>query len=258
MKDLIIIDDNLLKEISFGCKTDPKVIETITSNLPEIKRASELFSKTQSYFMDNLLTVSHYTPIRNLRQIMAESERCMRALREAYHNHAEKEVELKIMNRDAAMETDELKKELIEVKMRRLVSDLDAGQKYINSALKKLAQYQTQYNAILASHNLTNYTEEMFEAEEESYHIMRVFDQALCAARASGGRIDEGNHIYFSQIGINGTVAQGYVFGHLHALEQNAKEGRLPTKEDDIKFLREMAEKFKGCSAVMKNYKGMI
>ena len=259
--DLIIIDDVLLKEISFASKTDPAVIDKIVSNLPEIKRGTALFSKTQSEFMDTVLTVSHPTPIRNLRQILSETERCMMALREAYHNHAEKEVELKIQQRDALLEDDELKRELLNVKIRRTVSGLEEGQKYINASLKKVAHYQDQYNAIMKAHNLENYSEEMFEAEEEKYHIMKCFDQALCAMRARGGSrgaIDEGNFIYLSQVGINGTVAQGYIAGHLQKLEQLASRGEMPTKQHDLDFLEDMAQLFKGCSQAMKEHKGML
>jgi hypothetical protein len=57
-----------------------EMISKIQESLPEIQRASSMFFKTQSQFMDNMLTVSHPTPIRNLRQILAEMRKARDAL----------------------------------------------------------------------------------------------------------------------------------------------------------------------------------
>ena len=86
---------------------------------------------------------------------------------------------------------------------------------------------------------------------------MKAFEQGICAARSHGGFIDEGNQIYFTQIGINGTVAQVEVTNYLNwesIMLHNQKE---ITHEDQMVWLNAMADKFKGCSKAYAKYKGM-
>ena len=68
----------------------------IKKNLPETIRATKVFGKSQSNFMDNHLTVSQTTGTRMLRQILAEIERTMGGLREAYFSNKKQSVKLKM------------------------------------------------------------------------------------------------------------------------------------------------------------------
>jgi hypothetical protein len=73
---------------------------------------------------------------------------------------------------------------------------------------------------------------------------MTAFNQALTAARARGGLIDEGNHIYLFQLGINGALAQAEVTSFLEA-EQNAlNEGIAPSHDGIVKWLNLLADRF--------------
>ena len=69
--------------------------------------------------------------------------------------------------------------------------------------------------------------------------------QALHAARASGGRIDEGNYIYLFDIGINGATAQVLLTEYLMQEEELIKEGRYPTQEMTLQFLEKCYKVFK-------------
>jgi len=104
---------------------------------------------------------------------------------------------------------------------------------------------------------LPDLSEETFEAEEERYHIMKAFEQGMNAARSHGGFIDEGNQIYFTQIGINGTVAQVEMANYLNWESTMMHNKHEPTHEDQMAFLNRMAEKFKGCSRDYAARKGM-
>ena len=86
------------------------MLEFVNKNLPEVARATSLFNKSQSQFMDNMLTVSHLTPVRNLRQILAEINKSSSALRESHFKNKKKEVEIRILERDLEKEEDELKR----------------------------------------------------------------------------------------------------------------------------------------------------
>jgi len=235
------------------------MLKEIQAGLPEIRRASQAFFKTQSQFMDNMLTVSHPTPLRNLRQILAEMNRTMEAIRENYFNRLR--LELKIKKSKHKLENDpfldEFDREEIGIDLADDQSKKEVQEAYWGGAIRKLRNYMEQYQSILNTLGVKNWTEIDFEGEEERYHIMKAFEQGLNAARAHHGIVDEGNMIYFYQIGINGGVAQAYVLRFLLEEERLIKEGGNVSHSAVIHFLEEMANTFKGCSKKFAEMKGM-
>ena len=233
------------------------MLETIKSGLPEIARATSLFNKTQSQFMDNMLTVSKPTPIRNLRQILAEMNKTKSALNEAYHKCRRKEVERRIALRSAEKESDELQRELYLIGAEEKASQLENTKGYISGAIRKLANYQAQYDSIKNHFDVDSFSEIDFEVEEERYHIMTAFEQGLNAARSHGGVIDEGNQIYFTGIGINGSMGQQLMANYLKYENKLLDSNQEPSYDLQLQFLNDMAEKFKGCSMRLAKHKGM-
>jgi hypothetical protein len=82
--------------------------------------------------------------------------------------------------------------------------------------------------------------------------------QALNAARTRGGVIDEGNHIYLFEMGINGAVAQAEIIGYLQMEEEMLSKGQAPTHEMTIKWLEACADKFEDCGRKFAEYRGLI
>lgn len=233
------------------------MLQTINQNFNVIEKTTENFNKTQSQFMDNMLTVSHPTPIRNIRQILAEINKSYEALQEVYFKNKKEEVKIKKLERQLQNENDELEKELIQISIDEKNSILKTRFKYIQGAIRKISNYVNQYNNILKSIGVENIDEVDFEEEEEKYHIMKSFEQGLIAARSHNGIVDEGNQIYFSQIGINGTVAQVEVANYLNREAKLLSEKQELNIDFQLKFLNDMYEKFKGCSKKLAEYKGM-
>lgn len=222
--ELIVLSDDFgIIENNFGAEHD-KMIKIINQNLPVMAKTTKSFYKTQSQFMDNMLTVSHPTPIRNVRQILAEVTKTMQALDEYRFNEQEKRINIKRLKKEIFemkdFATDKALNEfdvaLKENDINKLQSQLKTTLQYVSGAIRKLTNYCNQYNQILKKIGKTELTELDFENEEVEYHIKKAFEQALCAARAHGGWIDEGNQIYLTQIGINGTVAQQMMTGYLN------------------------------------------
>lgn len=232
------------------------MLEIIQSGYPEISRATGLFHKHQSQFMDNMLTVSHITPIRNLRQILAEMNRTRQALGEAHFNIRKKQVRIK-EKKEKLLNTSGYERELLEIEIEEIEWQISNINESAGGAIRKLANYTLQYQNIQKEFGLENFDEFDFEEEEEKYHITKAFEQGLNAARSHGGIIDEGNQIYFEQIGVNGTVAQNEVSKYLFAETRMLQEGNEPTHEMQLNFLLSMAEKFKGCSKQYAKWKGM-
>jgi len=229
----------------------------IKGNLPEISRGTSLFQKTQSQFMDTMLTVSNTTPLRNVRQILSEIERSRAALREVYFKLKKQEIEIKIKSRDIEAEKDELKRELLDIEISEIKSNIESTRGYISGAIRKIANYIDKYNSILKSHNKEEFSELDFELEEEKYHIQKAFEQAINAARSRSGVIDEGNHIYFTQIGINGSAAQKEIFEYFKQEGAIISQNKKPTHEMLLCFLEKMSKEFEGCSTKYANYKGI-
>jgi len=253
-------DLNLTTYVSTLDKSHVAMVESIKTILPEIHRGQQQFMKTQSQFMDNMLTVSHLTPLRNLRQILAEMAKTEAALRESYYKIEKTKAKIKILERK--MEGgDELKKELLRLQIEEKISQIDLAKGYVQGAIRKLANYSEQYKNIIeklkVERGIETWTEVDFEEEEERYHIGKAFSQALCAARSRGGLIDEGNFIYFQQIGINGSTAQHYVTHYLREEHERLDTGVEMPHSMELNFLEHMMSKFKGCSKDFAVYKGM-
>ena len=254
MFDLVSIQSSLSKSAEYS-----SMLAIISQELPVIKDASANFGKTQSQFMDNMMTVSHSTPLRNARQILAEITRITAALRDSQYSTGKKKLliqrlESKIENNHYA---DALEKQELMLERDYEMACLEDSNIYIEGAIRSLSNYVEQYRAIMKNNDCGTMTEAAFEKEEEQYHIMKAFDQALCAARPRGGLIDEGNHIYLSQIGINGGLAQNYVSLFLEQEHKAILAGGIPDAKFLHDFLTEMAKVFSGCSQRVASIKKM-
>ncbi len=234
------------------------MIAQIKEKLPEIKRATSFFGKKQSQFMDNLLTVSHNTPLRNMRQIMSEITRAREALQEAYYKQKKEEIEVKKLVRSLEKENDPLERELIELKIEEIQAKQESSKYYISGAIRKISALLNQYDAISEKHGCKDFNEFDFEKEEERYHITKAFSQALTAARSKGGIVDEGNHIYFYQIGINGAAAQLDIIKYLKTETAMLEQKQQPTYKMLDDFLNRMADKYIGCAEKALSSKGML
>lgn len=263
-----------IKQIAETLPEHKEMLKVIEAGLPEVQRASSLFYKTQSQFMDNMMTVSANTPIRNLRQILAEMTRTRDAIKEASFNLKKKEIEMRMKKRDLEKEKDELKAEMLMVEIMEIQSQANTTKDYMSGAIRRLANYTEQYNSIMEKYRLEGFNEADFEQEEERYHIMKAFEQALCAARSRGGIVDEGNMIYFTQIGINGAGAQREISEYLRAenllLQGLDLDGKPlvdangnpvgpaePTYKMYLMFLERMADKYQGSADNYAQVKGM-
>ena len=236
-----------------------------------IEKATKNFGKSQSQFMDNMFTVSQPTELRSARQILAEINKSKMALDEAYFNVRKKEIEIarkKSWKKQLEIAWDnhigenikpenQFDRDLLEVEIQELGCQIKNTMGYVEGAIRKISAYMTQYQNILAKYGKTEFTEEDFEKDEERYHIMKAFEQGLCAARSHGGVIDEGNHIYFYQIGISGTAAQKEVSDFLMGEGKILASGKMPAHGNTVNWMNAMADKYTGCAIDFAQRKGM-
>ena len=117
-------------------------------------------------------------------------------------------------------------------------------QNSITGAVRKMSFFTTQYKSILKKLGKEDITEQEYEKEESRYHVMTCLKQALNAARARGGTIDEGNLIYLFDMGINSAQAQAEVYSYLEMENKMMAQGKAPTHEMTMQWLEACADKF--------------
>jgi hypothetical protein len=245
-----------------------KMISRINDNQTLIDRATMHFGKRQSQFMDNMLTLSHPTPYRNLRQILSEIENSRLGLQESYFKHEKSKLALSnLLDKKSyfeSLEDDDFERNKlheIDLEIREIQAGLKYSEKYIVGAIRRIHNHLDQYENILAElkkqRGITELTEKDFEEEEEKYHIKTAYAQALTAARSRNGVIDEGNHIYFFQIGINGAVAQMNILKYLKWENTLLEDNKIPTHEDILEFLEKVYQNHKGCSLKYAKFKNI-
>ena len=241
--DLIIksmADNPLVKEEYKG------MLKNISTNLPAIKKSSSNFYKSHSQFMGVMLDVTAITPIRSIKHTLAELDKTRMALEEAHLKMMKKDIELR--EKESKLENgdykDDFEKETLSVEILEIKVNMNNIQNSITGAVRKMSFFTTQYNSILKKLGKDDITEEEYEKEESRYHVMTCMKQALNAARARGGVIDEGNLIYLFDMGINSAQAQAEVYAYLEMENKMMAEGKAPTHEMTMKWLEACADKF--------------
>ena len=241
--------DLIIKEISNSplVKKEYKVmLDNIHSTLPAIKQSSSNFYKSHSQFMGVMLDVTAITPIRSVKHTLAEIDKTRMALEEAHLKMRKKDIELREKEHKFKTDLDmtEFEKELLETEILEIQVNMNNIQNSITGAIRKMNFFTNQYKSILKKLGKEDISEEEYEKEESNYHVMTCMKQALNAARARGGVIDEGNLIYLFDMGINSAQAQAEIYAYLKMENDMMAAGKAPTHEMTMQWLEACAVKF--------------
>mgnify|MGYP003628114269 FL=1 len=253
--------DLIIKEISNSPlvkKEYKNMLNNIKSTLPAIKQTSSNFYKSHSQFMGVMLDVTAITPVRSVKHTLAEIDKTRMALEEAHLKMMKKDIELRQKEKELNKEEykDELERELLETEILEIKVNMNNIQNSITGAIRKMSFFTNQYKSILKKIGKDDITEEEYEKEEARYHVMTCMKQALNAARARGGVIDEGNLIYLFDMGINSAQAQAEIYAYLKLENKMMDEGKAPTHEMTMKWLEACADKFQDDSVKFAERRG--
>ena len=253
--------DLIIKEISNSPlvkKEYKNMLANIRNTLPAIKQTSSNFYKSHSQFMGVMLDVTAITPIRSVKHTLAEIDKTRMALEEAHLKMMKKDIELRQKERELNDENykDDLEKELLETEILEIKVNMNNIQNSITGAIRKMSFFTNQYKSILKKIGKNDITEEEYEKEEARYHVMTCLKQALNAARARGGVIDEGNLIYLFDMGINSAQAQAEIYAYLKMENKLMDEGKAPTHEMTMQWLEACADKFQNDSVKFAERRG--
>lgn len=231
-------------------------VERIKKELPVLLKESEVFYKSHSQFMNVTLDITDLTPLRTVKRILAEINKTKDALQENYYRLKKQELEIK--QKEQLLETTEgLDREILLIEIEEKRAGMQSAIGYIQSALRKVNYLMNQRALLMKQHNIEQITEEQYEKEEIKYHIMTALKQALCAARVRNGVIDEGNMLYFFELGINGAHVQFEMFRYLEAEKKMLEEGKAPTIGFTLNWMQQCAELWKDCPAAFAKERGL-
>lgn len=240
------MNEIVLKNISNDLEIAPEyksMLTNIEENMPSINANSSIFYKADSQLKDVTLNVADITPHMRLKHILARIEKHKLALRDNYYTSKKNIV--KIKQKKQELETAiGFEKELLEIEIEELESGQASSENYIKGAIRQLNFMITQYNSTLAAMGKEYITEEEYELSEAKSHIATALKQALCAARSHNGVIDEGNHIYLFQLGINGTTLQTEMYKYFAKENEMLMAGQEPTHAMQMEWINSMVEKY--------------
>ena len=221
-----------------------KMLSDIQVNMPAIKEASSNFYKSHSQFMGVTVDITALTPLRSAKHTLAEIDQTRSSLTAAYIGAKKQKNKLDKLLSRLEQTTDRIEKERLGILIEEKNIHIEENRNLVGGAVRKLSFFISQYNNLLIKIGKDTITEEDYEKEEVKYHIMTAIKQALTAARARNGIIDEGNHIYLFELGINGAQAQLEFDAYFHTEMELLKEGSAPTHEMTLQWIEALAEKW--------------
>lgn len=233
-----------------------EITKIVENSLSKAVQDSAIFNKSSSQFKTIMLDVVDLTPINSAKHLLAIVQKTRHALEEASINMRRKKLELSRKETEllsaSGYEAEQLLIDIDEIKL-NITNLEESGQ----GAIRKIANALEQYNNILKQLGKEQLTELDYEKDQVRYHIMTAFNQALTAARSRGGLIDEGNHIYLFQLGINGAVAQKEITDLLEAEQEAINNGIEPSHEALIQWLNLLADRFSVYPEIYANIRKM-
>ena len=234
------------------------MLANIAEKAPAIAQASSNFYKSHSQMMSVTLDVTAITPIRSVKHSLAEIEKTKGALQETYFRMKKEEVKLKKLERKLSSETDDLERELLEIKIHEKQASAASARGYVEAAVRKLNFFTNQYDSLMKKLGKDELTEADYELEEVKYHIMTCMKQALVSARPRNGTIDEGNMIYLFDLGINGAQAQLEVTAYLNWEKALIEENKAPEHYHTVMWLEACAAKWAHCPSDFAASRGLV
>lgn len=225
--------------------------------MPRIAESNKAFFKTDSQIKNVSLNITELTDVGASAHILARIEAKKLALQESEISIRKKQIKLakkkaKLENA-TGFDADELEIEILE-----LQTQIDTAQNYQAGAIKEVRFLVEQYDAICQKLGVEVITEEMYEQDQAFAHTARAFSQAIAAARARGGLIDEGNFIFFQDLGINGAAAQREVTAFFEMEQEILNQGQVPTFEVQYEWIRGVAQKFCGEVRRYVEHRGLV
>ena len=243
-KDLVNVDS-----VTFNMPTVTKdvinknAVAKVNEFLPELDSKTKYFDRNNSQSTLSMMSITMLngqSPMRMMRQIMAEVEKRKMALAEAQVNHAKQLEEIEELQTKLQDDPDN---NLLNAKLRQVMVGITMHESKINGSFKDIAVLIDSYNAIKENNGIEDWDEEQFEREEKRHHVRRGFE-LMYRNLMDGGRASTATIEYMQQYGVHPQVGLAEVQSYMNSVTDRMNNGMMPHANDLEDFLDAIADKY--------------
>ena len=224
-------------------KINPQAVAIVNEFLPELEQKTKYFDRNNSQStltMMSLTMLNGQSPMRVMRQVLAETEKRKSALAEAQVNHAKALKRIEKLQQKLLEDPDD---GVTNAKLRSAFVNIEMMESKINGSFKDIATLINAYNNLKENYNVDDWTEQDFEDNEKQHHVRRGFE-LMYRNLMDGGRASTATIEYMQQYGVHPQVALLEVQGYIQVVNQMISKGEIPNSSHLEEFLDEMSAKY--------------
>ena len=240
---------NAHNQVTFNMPTVTKdiinknAVAKVNAGLPEIEEKTRFFDRSNSQSTLSMMSITMLngqSPMRMMRQVMAEVEKRKMALAEAQVTHAK---DLKKIEELQVKVDENPNDNVLQAELRLAFVNINMLESKINGSFKDIAVLIDTYEAIKEKNGTDDWDEEAFEREEKRHHVRRAFE-LMYRNLMDGGRASTGTIEYMQQYGIHPQVGLAEVQGYINHVTDRMKKGIMLHANDLEDFLDAVANKY--------------
>tara|TARA_Y100000310_G_scaffold221996_1_gene223660 strand:- start:761 stop:1639 length:879 start_codon:yes stop_codon:yes gene_type:complete len=224
-------------------KINPQAVALVNEFLPELDEKTKFFDRNNSQStlsMMSLTMLNGHSPLRMLRQVLAETEKRKMALAEAQVSHAQALKKIDKLQEKVFLEPDN---KIAQAKLRAAFVGIESMESKINGSFKDIATLITAYNNMKENFGVEDWTEEEFEDSEKKHHVRRGFE-LMYRNLLDGGRASTSTIEYMQQYGVHPQVGFVEVQGYIAVVNELISKQQIPHSNHLEEFLDAMADKY--------------
>tara|TARA_A100001035_G_scaffold146008_1_gene114781 strand:+ start:356 stop:1234 length:879 start_codon:yes stop_codon:yes gene_type:complete len=224
-------------------KINPQAVALVNEFLPELDEKTKFFDRNNSQStlsMMSLTMLNGHSPLRMLRQVLAETEKRKMALAEAQVSHAQALKKIDKLQEKVFLEPDN---KIAQAKLRAAFVGIESMESKINGSFKDIATLITAYNNMKENFGVEDWTEEEFEESEKKHHVRRGFE-LMYRNLLDGGRASTSTIEYMQQYGVHPQVGFVEVQGYIAIVNELISKQQIPHSNHLEEFLDAMADKY--------------
>ena len=224
-------------------KINPQAVAIVNEYLPELDEKTKFFDRNNSQStlaMMSLTMLNGHSPMRMMRQVLAETEKRKMALAEAQVSHAKALRNIEKLQDKLFNDPDN---KVLSAKLRAAFVGIEMMESKINGSFKDIATLINAYNNLKEAHGVEDWSEEEFEESEKRHHVRRGFE-LMYRNLMDGGRASTATIEYMQQYGVHPQVGFTEVQGYIKLVNDMISRKQIPHSNHLEDFLDEMADKY--------------
>ena len=224
-------------------KINPQAVAIVNEYLPELDEKTKFFDRNNSQStlaMMSLTMLNGHSPMRMMRQVLAETEKRKMALAEAQVSHAKALRNIEKLQDKLFNDPDN---NVLSAKLRAAFVGIEMMESKINGSFKDIATLINAYNNLKEAHGVEDWSEEEFEESEKRHHVRRGFE-LMYRNLMDGGRASTATIEYMQQYGVHPQVGLTEVQGYIKIVSDMIHNNQIPHSNHLEDFLDEMADKY--------------